>query len=364
MAATPSRDLPYLQPSQAQKHVTHNEALQRLDILVQLKVQGFDAIQPPALPQEGDVFVTGTGAQADWAGQDERIAAFTGGAWLFIEPQEGWRATDAGNGAQRVFQGGAWVAPPLENLAGLGINTIPDATNRLALASDASLLSHDGGGHQVKVNKAAAGDTASLLFQSGWTGHAEMGLAGDTDFSVKVSADGTTWSDAMVIDKDTGDVTVPALSITGTAGEYQAFRMMHGADYGGGFNFQRVGGTEFVGLSGFDTGNRKLLTFGGGGWGVHDANEIIFYTDPNQPTNGPDGGPARMRIVNNGNVAIGPGVPTARLDVDGDTMRLRSAKTPASASAAGTTGEICWDANYVYVCVGADTWKRAALASW
>ncbi|WP_165610537.1 hypothetical protein [Cognatishimia maritima] len=63
----------------------------------------------------------------------------------------------------------------------------------------------------MKVNKAATGDTASLLFQSAWTGHAEMGLAGSMDFSIKVSDDGVAWTDAMVFDALTGHVTGAAV---------------------------------------------------------------------------------------------------------------------------------------------------------
>lgn len=38
--------------------------------------------------------------------------------------------------------------------------------------------------------------------------------------------------------------------------------------------------------------------------------------------------------------------------------------TPSSASASGTTGQILWDNNYVYVCIGSNSWKRASLNSW
>ena len=65
----------------------------------------------------------------------------------------------------------------------LGVNAVADEVNRLAVASEASLFSHDGAGHQVKVNKAAAGDTASLLFQTGWSGRAEMGTTGSDAFA-------------------------------------------------------------------------------------------------------------------------------------------------------------------------------------
>lgn len=38
--------------------------------------------------------------------------------------------------------------------------------------------------------------------------------------------------------------------------------------------------------------------------------------------------------------------------------------TPSAANAAGTKGSVCWDSNYVYVCVANNTWKRAALSTW
>ena len=71
-----------------------------------------------------------------------------------------------------------------------------------------------------------------------------------------------------------------------------------------------------------------------------------------------------IRISIDGNVGIGTTSPTAKLDADSDTIRLRSSRTPASASAPGNAGDICWDANYIYICIAADTWKRAALSSW
>lgn len=65
-----------------------------------------------------------------------------------------------------------------------------------------------------------------------------------------------------------------------------------------------------------------------------------------------------------GNVGIATSSPTEALDVDSDTVRLRQARTPASASATCSVGEIAWDASFVYVCVGTDTWKRSALSTW
>ena len=54
----------------------------------------------------------------------------------------------------------------------------------------------------------------------------------------------------------------------------------------------------------------------------------------------------------------------ALLQVNGDRIRIGTAKTPASATATGTTGEIAWDANYIYVCTATNTWKRTAISTW
>jgi hypothetical protein len=66
----------------------------------------------------------------------------------------------------------------------------------------------------------------------------------------------------------------------------------------------------------------------------------------------------------NGQVGIMTNAATAPLDVNGNGIRVRTAKTPASATAAGNAGDICWDANYMYVCVATNTWKRSPLATW
>ncbi|MFA6065260.1 MAG: hypothetical protein WCW44_04890 [archaeon] len=66
----------------------------------------------------------------------------------------------------------------------------------------------------------------------------------------------------------------------------------------------------------------------------------------------------------NNRVGIGTNAPTRKLDILDDGIRIRTAKTPASATAAGTQGDICWDANYVYICVATNSWKRVAISTW
>jgi hypothetical protein len=50
--------------------------------------------------------------------------------------------------------------------------------------------------------------------------------------------------------------------------------------------------------------------------------------------------------------------------VTGNTINLPNTRTPASAAAPGTKGDICWDTSYIYVCVATDTWERVAIATW
>ena len=74
----------------------------------------------------------------------------------------------------------------------------------------------------------------------------------------------------------------------------------------------------------------------------------------------------KARIDSSGRLLVGGGsdIGGALLQVFGDRIRVGTAKTPASASATGTAGEICWDANYIYVCTATNTWKRTAIATW
>ena len=204
---SPRLALPFIQPSQAQKHVTHNEALATLDTVVQLAVEAVEATNPPAAPNEGEVWAIGAAPEGAWAGQAGRIATLIDDTWRFIAPQEGWIALDKRTGRLLRQAGGAWgpLAPPdLVNLAGVGINAGFDEVNRLTVAAPATLFNHEGAGHQLKINKAAAGDTASLLFQTGFGGRAEMGTAGSDDFAIKVSADGGTWFTALSLDAASG----------------------------------------------------------------------------------------------------------------------------------------------------------------
>ena len=249
MDQTPNLLLPYILAAQSQKHVTHNEALRALDNVVQLTVLDRNLATPPGAPAEGHRYIVAASPTGAWAGHTNQIAAFVDGAWLFYVPIEGWIAWIADENIALAYDGAVWVTlsggvsahsglsgllnddhpqyltngrgdaryTPL-NPATLGINATADATNKLTVGSSASLFNHTGtGGHQIKINKALATDTASFLFQTGFSGRAELGTTGDDDFHFKVSANGTTFNEAILINRTTGACTFPNTTLgTGT----------------------------------------------------------------------------------------------------------------------------------------------------
>jgi len=207
--------LPFIESAQAQKHVTHNEAIRRLDAIVQLSVIDRDLTTPPGSPSEGDRYIVAAGATGAWAGQDLNVAAWLDGAWEFFAPQEGWLAWPQDEDKLLIWNGSAWVDfLAAVDLAGGGISELglngqsADATNRLAVRSPSILLNRESDDINVTLNKEAAGDDARLAFQTAFSTRALFGTLGSDDFAISVSPDGTVFFQAVSIDKDTGHVAL------------------------------------------------------------------------------------------------------------------------------------------------------------
>lgn len=208
--------MPYLLPSQAQKHVTHNEAIRMLDALVQPSVDALPQNTPPAEPTEGMVFAVDASPVDAWEGNPNTLAAFQDGAWFYFTPQAGWRFSIKGDERQIHFMSGAWTileTGSLDDVNSLGINASSDANNRLAVASPGTLFSNEGAGHQLKVNKATTGDTASIIFQTGFSARAEIGLVGDDNFAFKTSTDGATFVQPITINGASGTIQTSDIGI-------------------------------------------------------------------------------------------------------------------------------------------------------
>ncbi|MBN9566793.1 MAG: DUF2793 domain-containing protein [Alphaproteobacteria bacterium] len=215
---TPRTGLPLLAAAQAQKHVTHNEALLALDALSGLTLLDRDLATPPSVPADGDTYLVASPATDAWAGKEGLIAYAFSGGWRFYAPFEGLIARVADENRFIVFANDVWTDYaayiPLDNVGQLGVNTAADSTNKFAVKSNvvlfAALEAASGGSGDVRfvINKETSGDTASLLFQAGFSGRAELGLAGDDNLHLKVSPDGAAWIEAAILDRTSGRITL------------------------------------------------------------------------------------------------------------------------------------------------------------
>lgn len=108
MTETLNLGLPLLAAGQAQKHVTVNEALARIDALCQITLRSVTG-GVPLTPMEGDRYGVPAGATGDWAGQSGRVALFLNGGWEFLTPRPGWRAWVEDQGAGLTHDGTGWM---------------------------------------------------------------------------------------------------------------------------------------------------------------------------------------------------------------------------------------------------------------
>ncbi|MGO9769133.1 MAG: hypothetical protein ACLPSW_06180 [Roseiarcus sp.] len=99
---------------------------------------------------------------------------------------------------------GKWtiVDQAASNIGPVGIGTAADPSNPLSVYGPSALF--NGVNFNVTVNKAAAGDTASFIFEDGFSGRAQIGLCGDDNLRFKVSTDGSSWTTGIEIDAATG----------------------------------------------------------------------------------------------------------------------------------------------------------------
>ena len=142
MPDSPNLILPYIQASQAQKHITHNEAIKLLDGVVQLGVLSRIVAAPPGSPVDGDRYIVASGATGLWAGWDLNVAFYVDGAWVRLIPRVGWTAYSVADAAFYVWTGSAWTnfgAGP--NFLDTTFRILDDADPTKIAAFDASGIS-------------------------------------------------------------------------------------------------------------------------------------------------------------------------------------------------------------------------------
>lgn len=155
--------LPYILTGQAQKEVTHNDALDRLDAAVQLAVSDRDLTAPPASPAEADAYLVAAGASGAWAGKDGQVAAYYNG-WQFLVPREGWLAWVADEEVLIRHTGGGWTV--LLSAFGQDLAAAQDAVSARTTLGAAALSAAQtfSGGQRWTITALADGATITPDF--------------------------------------------------------------------------------------------------------------------------------------------------------------------------------------------------------
>ncbi len=150
MANTPRLAMPYLVASQAQKEVTHNDALNDMDFLAQSSVIDRTLNAPPASPANGDMYIVGTSPTGAWTGHAGHLAAWYSG-WKFKTPSAGWTVWAKNDSRLVYYTGSAWAVletPAIDGTFTWNPGTIANGAGATSAA--------------VTVTGAALGDFASV----------------------------------------------------------------------------------------------------------------------------------------------------------------------------------------------------------
>lgn len=110
--------LPYVQASQAQKHVTVNEALQKLDALVQLSALSQGMSSPPESPSVGARYIVADEATDEWAGWENSLAHWEDGAWVEYAPANGWQCWVEDEAHLLTYVNGQWQGGGSQTILG------------------------------------------------------------------------------------------------------------------------------------------------------------------------------------------------------------------------------------------------------
>ena len=178
MGDTSQLGLPLLQPAQAQKHVTVNEALVKLDGLTQLVLASVSTVLPPVAAVDGECFGIPNGAVNDWQGHEGEVAIWSNGGWVFSTPSAGWRAFVNDTGKTALFDGSAWVQ------SGLAVSP-----NRASAVFDVVEFDHVFGAESVSTTLVEIPKYAMVFAVTGRVKTAISGTLSNFDIGVSGATD-------------------------------------------------------------------------------------------------------------------------------------------------------------------------------
>jgi hypothetical protein len=261
---------------------------------------------------------------------------------------------------------GTWGAGGLAN-AGLGILNFQNVSAGLIDTNGAPLLFGTGTIERMRITPAGSvgiGRTSPasaldvngvITVAAGTQGAPSITFAGDSNTGIYSSAADTV----HISTGGTARLTVASTGEVATTGDFTC-----GATIRSGAGIQ-TGGSRAL----FRAVNEQYAV-----GSAYSATSGFVYFGARNESSTPDavissaGGVTLMTLQNGGNVGIGtvdPAISSGTgLHCAGSTLRLGTSRTPASSTATGNTGEVCWDSSYLYVCVNTNTWRRIAHSTW
>jgi len=182
MTDTPRLLLPVIEAAQAQKHVTHNEALVLLDALTQLTVESRSLTAPPGAPAEGACYIPATGATGAWSGWDGQIAVNNGG-WFVIAPIPGLKAWVRDERLTLTYEDSVWRD-------GIALTSHGGRVTLRAKEEELTLT----GSYVETADAAFIPDRAIVL---GLSSRTTLAITGATSYSVGTAANATQFGNLL-----------------------------------------------------------------------------------------------------------------------------------------------------------------------
>ncbi len=176
--------LPFVAAAQAQKHITVNEALARVDAMVQVTAESRTLQSPPLVVSEGETYLIPAGGVNDWQDHDGEVTSFLNGAWAFFQPLPGWEIWVSDEFRRLTFTGDTWID-----------NAVALSKNQAAMHADIVEIDHVFTGGTFEQTGFVIPSHTSVW---GVTGRVLQPITGDlSDWSLGVDGSATRYGDGL-----------------------------------------------------------------------------------------------------------------------------------------------------------------------
>jgi Protein of unknown function (DUF2793) len=189
MPNSPRLTMPYIVTGQAQKEITHNDALNDLDSLAQISVINRTTATPPTTPAEGDSYIIAASPTGAWAGNANAVASYYSG-WRIKPAKTGWLAYVQAESIFYIFDGTAWNV--FKGVVPLGSAAAPS----YSFVGDSDTGIYSPGANQLSIATAGiqrvAVDAAGTTTVSGILASANHTITSNSASAMAIGANGAT----------------------------------------------------------------------------------------------------------------------------------------------------------------------------